>query len=123
MTQTGVLYKTVMGPRHGAIAIVAVTSTSDETDIATALPGINEGHYVTIRNDGDETVYYMWAEDDTAAVDETATDASSGDQRCWAIGAGEERSEVPPEGHYYLIHKTASNTSTLRVAISSDYRS
>ena len=123
MTQTGVLYKTVMGPRHGSIVIIEVTSTSDETDMAAELPGINEGHYVTLRNDGAETVYYMWASSDSASVDEDADDDAGGDERCWAIGAGEERSEVPPEGHYYLIAKTAANTSTLRVAISSDYRS
>lgn len=122
MSQTATLFQIVTGPRLGGNAVIQVAATQDETDMATALPDILQGHYITLQNEGSETIYYIWAPDDTATIDEDADVGTNPTQQCYSIPAGGEQSYVPPKDNHYLIAKTAANTSTLRVCISSEYR-
>ena len=123
MSQTATLFKIVTGPVHGKTVVIPVGSTQDEINIASVLPSVLEGHYVTLQNDGAEKVYYIWAPDDDVEIDEAADIDTDPEEQCWSIGAGESESHVPPANNYFLVVKTASNTSTLRVTVSSEYRS
>ena len=123
MSQTATLFKIVTGPAHRRTIVIPVSDTQDEIDIASKLPSVLEGHYVTLQNDGSEKVYYIWAPDDDVEIDEAADIDTDPEEQCWSIGAGESESHVPPANNYWLIVKTASSSSVLRVTVSSEYRS
>ena len=109
----------ILPPRKGAISVVAVTSTSAASTMATygqtaLTSGVNYGsHYWSFQADG--TDVYIAFSTATLTVDDTATGALAA-TLCAKIPNGTTlQVKLNPATDIYLACKTATGTANLRI--------
>lgn len=120
-TQVSEFFRTVTGPAHTKIMAVDVTDTSTAIALAPFFANaLAAGHYLSLVNDGDAKLYFMFATSESAVADPAARDGAMGDRRCWPLAAGSERSEIVPREATHLI-VIGEDATVLRVCVTSEY--
>lgn len=97
------------------IAVISVTTSSQESDLTALIPNINSGHYYSFRAVGG-TVYLFFNNQSGGTVNEATT--GSGVTAAYAIPDGGEEDWEIPDGYTWLVYK-GSAACTLRIARSS----
>jgi hypothetical protein len=109
----------IVPPRKSSISVIAVTSTSAATTMATygqtaLTSGVNYGsHYWNFQADGNDV--YVAFSTATLTIDDTATGALAA-TLCAKIPSGTTlQCKLNPATDIYIAVKTASGTANLRV--------
>jgi hypothetical protein len=104
-----------LGPKQGAVGVIAFTATSGETSLTTALGENPVGKYVTMISSAN--VYFAFSSGAAAAIDETSSTPGA-NANCYLLPAGVERSYVPT-GSHITLKAPAEGSGNVRLFVGS----
>jgi hypothetical protein len=99
------------------IGALPITATSTRFDLSTYLTAWDDGHFLVLLADGAD-VYLAFNNADSGTVDPAVTTAGAATV-AYCLKNGVEKHLRIPNDYKWLVARTSSGTTTLRVAIAS----